>query len=178
MKRPAKRIIAGMGELHLEVLVDRMLREFRVQARVGRPQVAYRESITLPVEQARIPLCQADRRAWPIWACGSGDGAWRAGQRYCVRKRYCRRGIIPKEYIPAVEKGVREAAEGGILAGYPATDIKIRLYDGSFHEVDSNEMAFKMAGSLAFKEGAHAGWPDFARADDEGGSHCTRRVPG
>jgi elongation factor G len=151
-------IISGMGELHLEVLVDRMLREFRVQARVGRPQVAYRESITRPVEKAEFRYIkqtgghgQYGHVVLELQPGEPGSGI--------IFENDIVGGIIPREYIPAVEKGVREAAEGGILAGYPATDIKVRLYDGSFHEVDSNEMAFKMAGSLAFKEGAQKAGP-------------------
>jgi elongation factor G len=145
-------IIAGMGELHLEVLVDRMLREFKVQARVGRPQVAYRESITRPVEKAEYRYIkqtgghgQYGHVVLEIQPGEAGSGV--------LFENAIVGGSIPREYIPAVEKGVREAAEGGILAGFQVVDVKIRLYDGSFHEVDSNEMAFKMAGSLAFKEG-------------------------
>jgi elongation factor G len=146
-------IISGMGELHLEVLVDRMLREFRVQARVGRPQVAYRESITLPVSKVEYRyIKQTGGRGQYGHVVMSMEPAEQGSG--ILFENAIVGGIIPKEYIPAVEKGVREAAEGGILAGYPATDIKVRLYDGSFHEVDSNEMAFKMAGTLAFKEGA------------------------
>ena len=145
-------IIAGMGELHLEVLVDRMLREFKVQARVGRPQVAYRESITRPVEKSEYRYVkqtgghgQYGHVVLEIEPGEAGSGV--------LFENGIVGGTIPREYIPAVEKGVREAAEGGILAGFPVVDVKIRLYDGSYHEVDSNEMAFKMAGSLAFKEG-------------------------
>jgi elongation factor G len=146
-------IISGMGELHLEVLVDRMLREFRVQARVGRPQVAYRESITLPVPRAEYRYVKqtGGRGQYGHVVLSLEPGEPGSG---IVFENAIVGGVIPKEFIPAVEKGVREAAEGGILAGYPATDIKVRLYDGSYHEVDSNEMAFKMAGTLAFKEGA------------------------
>lgn len=145
-------IIAGMGELHLEVLVDRMLREFRVQARVGRPQVAYRESITIPVPKAehRYIRQTGGRGMYGHVVLELQPGEPGSG---IVFQDAIVGGVIPKEFIPAVEKGVREAAEGGVLAGYPTTDIIIRLYDGSYHEVDSNEMAFKMAGSLAFKEG-------------------------
>ncbi len=146
-------IISGMGELHLEVLVDRMLREFRVQARVGRPQVAYRESITVPVPKVEYRYVKQTgghgQYGHVVIALEPGEpGSGIQFENAIVG------GVIPKEYIPGVEKGAREAAEGGILAGFPATDIKIRLYDGSFHEVDSSEMAFKMAGSMAFKEGA------------------------
>jgi elongation factor G len=146
-------IIKGMGELHLEVLVDRMLREFRVQARVGRPQVAYRESITKTLEKVEYRyIKQTGGRGQYGHVVLSMEPA-EPGSGILFENGIIG-GVIPKEYIPAVEKGVREAAEGGVLAGYPATDIKVRLYDGSFHEVDSNEMAFKMAGTLAFKEGA------------------------
>lgn len=151
-------IIAGMGELHLEVLVDRMLREFRVQARVGRPQVAYRESITRPVEKSEYRYVKQTggrgQYGHVILAIEPGEpGSGIQFENAIVG------GVIPKEYIPAIEKGVREAAESGVLAGYPTTDIKIRLYDGSFHEVDSNEMAFKMAGSMALKEGMQKAGP-------------------
>jgi len=145
-------IIAGMGELHLEVLVDRMFREFKVQGRVGKPQVAYRESITRPVERAeyRYVKQSGGRGQYGHVLLQILPGEPGSGIEFV---NGIVGGSIPKEYIPAVEKGVREAAEGGVVAGYPAVDIKVRLYDGSFHEVDSNEMAFKMAGSLAFKEG-------------------------
>ena len=144
-------IIAGMGELHLEVLVDRMLREFRVHARVGKPQVAYRESITLPVKKSEYRYIKqtGGRGQYGHVVLEVLPGEPASG---IIFENSIVGGVIPREYIPAVEKGIREAAEGGIIAGYPATDIKIRLYDGSYHEVDSNEMAFKMAGSLAFKE--------------------------
>jgi elongation factor G len=151
-------IIAGMGELHLEVLVDRMLREFRVQARVGRPQVAYRESITRPVEKAehRYVRQTGGRGQYGHVVLELEPGDMGSGIEF---ENDIVGGVIPKEFIGAIEKGVREAAEGGVLAGYPVTDIKIRLYDGSYHEVDSNEMAFKMAGSMAFKEGVQRGAP-------------------
>jgi elongation factor G len=151
-------IIAGMGELHLEVLVDRMMREFKVQARVGRPQVAYRESITRPVEKVdyRYVKQTGGRGMYAHVVLELKPGESGSG---IVFENGITGGAIPREFIPAVEKGVREATEGGILAGYPATDIHVRLYDGSFHEVDSNEMAFKMAGSLAFKEGASKAGP-------------------
>jgi elongation factor G len=151
-------IISGMGELHLEVLVDRMLREFRVHARVGRPQVAYRESITRRVERAEYRyIKQTGGRGMYGHVILSLEPTEPGSGIFFENKIVG--GTIPKEYIPAVEKGVREAAEGGILAGYPATDIMIRLYDGSFHEVDSNEMAFKMAASIAFKEGMEKAGP-------------------
>jgi elongation factor G len=151
-------IISGMGELHLEVLVDRMLREFRVQARVGRPQVSYRESITRPVEKAEYRYIKQTgghgQYGHVVLELEPGEpGSGVEFENDIVG------GIIPKEFIPAVEKGIREAAAGGVVAGYPVTDVKVRLYDGSYHEVDSSEMAFKMAGSMAFKEGIQRGAP-------------------
>jgi elongation factor G len=151
-------IISGMGELHLEVLVDRMLREFRVQARVGRPQVAYRETITQPVDKVEYRhVKQTGGRgqyAHVVLALEPGESA--SGIQF---ESQITGGVIPKEFIPAVERGIREAAEGGTLAGYPLTDVKVRLYDGSFHEVDSNEIAFRTAGSMAFREGVQRAKP-------------------
>jgi elongation factor G len=154
----AQTIISGMGELHLEVLVDRMLREFRVQARVGRPQVAYRESITRPVERVECRYVkqtggrgQYGHVVFEIEPGELGSGIQFDNQIYG--------GVIPREYFNAIEKGVRESAEAGVLAGYPVVDVKVRLYDGSFHEVDSSEMAFKMAASIAFKDGIQKARP-------------------
>ncbi len=151
-------IIAGMGELHLEVLVDRMLREFRVQARVGRPQVSYRESITKPVGKAE---CRYVKQSGGRGQYGHVVLEMQPGEpgSGVIFENGVIGGVIPREYIPAVEKGVRESAEAGVIAGYPVTDLIVRLYDGSFHEVDSNEMAFKIAGSIAFKEGVQKGAP-------------------
>jgi elongation factor G len=151
-------IISGMGELHLEVLVDRMLREFRVQARVGRPQVSYRESITMPVGKAEVRYVKqtGGRGQYGHVVLEMLPGEPGSGILF---ENGIIGGVIPREYIPAVEKGVRESAEAGVVAGYPVTDIVVRLYDGSYHEVDSNEMAFKVAGSLAFKEGVQKGAP-------------------
>jgi len=149
-------IISGMGELHLDVLVDRMLREFRVQANVGKPRVAYRESITRKVDKVNLKYAKQS----------GGHGQYghvvinmEPGERGSgvIFENKIVGGTIPKEYIPAVEKGIKEASESGILAGYPVVDLKVSLIDGSFHEVDSNEMAFKMAASMAFKEGCHKG---------------------
>ncbi len=151
-------IISGMGELHLEVLVDRMLREFRVQARVGRPQVAYRESITRPVEKVayRHVKQTGGRGQFAHVVLSLEPGKRGSGIQF---DNDITRGVIPKDFIPAVEKGVRESAEAGVLAGYPITDVKVRLYDGSFHEVDSNEVAFRLAGSMAFREGVQRAKP-------------------
>lgn len=145
-------IISGMGELHLEIIVDRMKREFNVEANVGKPQVAYRETIRKPIEQEGKFIRQSGGRGqyghvWlKIEPREPGDGYEFVNQIVG--------GIIPKEYIPAVDKGIQSQMENGILAGYPVVDVKVTLYDGSFHEVDSSEMAFKIAGSMCFKEGA------------------------
>jgi elongation factor G len=145
-------LISGMGELHLEIIVDRLMREFKVGANVGRPQVAYRETITASVKAEGRFVKQSGGRGqyghvWLEMEPGSSGTGIQFVNRIVG-------GIIPKEYIPAVQKGVEEAAQQGILGGYPVLDVKVTLYDGSFHEVDSSEMAFKVAGSIAFKEGA------------------------
>lgn len=150
-------IISGMGELHLEIIVDRLLREFNVEAHVGRPQVAYRETITKRVEAEGRFVRQSGGR-------GQYGHVWLTVEPQSPGKGFefvnkIVGGVIPKEYIPAVEKGVREAMERGVLAGFPMVDIKVTITDGSFHEVDSSEMAFKIAGSLAFKEGARRADP-------------------
>lgn len=151
-------IISGMGELHLEVLVDRMLREYRVQARVGKPQVSYRESISVPVTGAEYRYVkQTGGRGMYGHVVLNLEPAQPGSGVHFVNE--IKGGVIPSEFIPAVEKGVREAAESGVLAGYPVTDIVVTLVDGSYHEVDSNEMAFKMAASLAFKNGVQRGEP-------------------
>jgi elongation factor G len=151
-------IISGMGELHLEIIVDRMKREFKVEANVGKPQVAYRETIRKVVEKAegryvrqtggRGQYGHVTLRLEPL-AQGTGfefvNGI--VG------------GVVPREYIPAVEKGIREQLNNGVLAGFPVVDVKVILYDGSYHEVDSSEMAFKIAGSMGFKEGVKQGKP-------------------
>ncbi|RME91250.1 MAG: elongation factor G [Candidatus Hydrogenedentota bacterium] len=143
-------IISGMGELHLEIIVDRMKREFKVEANVGKPQVAYRETIRSSVEQEGKYIKQTGGR-------GQYGHVWirvepaEAGSGYKFHNKIVG-GVIPKEYIPAVDKGIQEAMQTGVLAGYPVVDVEVTLYDGSFHEVDSSEMAFKVAGSIAFKE--------------------------
>jgi elongation factor G len=151
-------IISGMGELHLEILIDRMLREFKVHARVGKPQVAYRETITLPVNKAEFRYIKqtGGRGQYGHVVLAIEPGEPGSG---IVYEEDIVGGAIPKEYLPAIEKGVNEAAEAGVLAGYPVVDVKVRLYDGSYHEVDSSDMAFKMAASMAFKEGIHKGEP-------------------
>ncbi len=151
-------IISGMGELHLDVIVDRMLREFRVQANVGKPRVAYRETISRVVPKINYRYIKQTgghgmygHVVLSMEPIERGNGV--------VFENKITGGSVPSEYIPAVEKGVREAAESGILAGYPVTDMKVQLIDGSFHEVDSNEMAFRMAAILGFKEGMEKGGP-------------------
>ena len=151
-------IISGMGELHLDVLVDRMLREFKVQANVGRPRVAYRESITRAVEKVTHKYAkQTGGRGQYGHVVISLEPGERGSGVLFENKIFG--GSIPKEYIPAVEKGIMEAADSGVLAGYPVVDMKVTLTDGSYHEVDSSEMAFKIAASMAFKEGVHKGGP-------------------
>jgi elongation factor G len=150
-------LISGMGELHLEVLVDRMLREFRVGANVGRPRVAYRETITRPVKAEGKFVRQTG---------GHGQYGHAVIELEPLEKGKgfefvdaTRGGVIPKEFIAPIEKGVKEAMESGVLAGYPLVDLKVTLVDGSYHEVDSSEMAFKVAGSMALKEGAAKAGP-------------------
>jgi len=151
-------IISGMGELHLDVLVDRMLREFKVQANVGRPRVAYRESIRKPVEKLSHKYAkQTGGHGQYGHVVISLEPGERGSGVLFENKIFG--GAIPKEYIPAVEKGIREAADSGVLAGYPVVDMKVTLVDGSYHEVDSSEMAFKIAASMAFKEGVQKGGP-------------------
>ena len=143
-------IIAGMGELHLEIIVDRLLREFKVEANVGKPQVAYKETITKFVDQETKYARQS-----------GGKGQYghvkikvepnESGKGYEFRNAVVG-GTIPKEYIPPIDMGIQGAMQAGVLAGYPVVDVIVTLYDGSYHEVDSSEMAFKIAGSMAFKE--------------------------
>ena len=143
-------IISGMGELHLEIIVDRLLREFNVGANVGRPQVAYKETIRKSVEQQGKFIRQTGGRGQygDVWIKVEPQPPG-SGFKFVDAVKG---GSIPREYIPAVEKGVREATENGALAGYPMVDVKVTLFDGSYHDVDSSEIAFKIAGSMAFKE--------------------------
>ncbi|MCU0971193.1 MAG: elongation factor G [Gammaproteobacteria bacterium] len=143
-------IISGMGELHLEIIVDRMKREFKVECNVGAPQVAYRETIRKAVEQEGKFVRQSGGR-------GQFGHVWLKVEPQESGKGYefvngIVGGVVPKEYIPAVDKGIQEATHSGILAGFPVVDVKVTLFDGSYHEVDSSEMAFKIAGSMGFKE--------------------------
>jgi len=150
-------ILSGMGELHLEIIVDRLLREFNVEASVGKPQVAYRETITKTVKSEGRFVRQSGGK-------GQYGHVWLTLEPQAPGKgfEFINRivgGTIPREYIPAVQKGVMEAMEKGVLAGYPMVDLKVTLFDGSYHEVDSSEMAFKIAGSIGFKEGARRAHP-------------------
>jgi elongation factor G len=144
-------IISGMGELHLEIIVDRMRREFKVEANVGAPQVAYRETIRKYVEQEGKFVRQSGGR-------GQYGHVWlkieprEPGTGYEFVNGIVG-GVVPKEYIPAVDKGVQEQMQNGVLAGFPLVDVKVTLFDGSYHDVDSSEMAFKIAGSMGFKAG-------------------------
>ncbi|MBB6600610.1 elongation factor G [Luteimonas sp. MC1825] len=150
-------IIAGMGELHLDILVDRMKREFNVEANVGKPQVAYRETIRKTVKSEGKFVRQSGGKGQfgHVWLEISPQ---EAGAGYVFENSIVG-GTVPKEYIPAVDKGIQEAMANGLLAGYPIVDIKVKLIDGSYHEVDSSEMAFKIAGSMGFKEGFHKAGP-------------------
>jgi elongation factor G len=144
-------IISGMGELHLEIIVDRMKREFKVEANVGKPQVAYRETIRAKVESEGKFVRQSGGR-------GQYGHVWLTLEPNEQGKGYefingVVGGSVPREYVPAVDKGIKEACETGVIAGYPVVDVKVTLFDGSYHDVDSNEMAFKIAGSIGFKDG-------------------------
>jgi elongation factor G len=150
-------IISGMGELHLDIIVDRMKREFKVEANVGAPQVAYRETIRTSTESEGKFVRQSGGR-------GQFGHVWlkiepqEAGTGYEFVNSIVG-GVVPKEYIPAVDKGIQEAMEGGVVAGYPVVDVRVTLYDGSYHEVDSNENAFKIAASMGFKSGVQKAKP-------------------
>jgi elongation factor G len=144
-------IISGMGELHLEIIVDRMKREFKVEANVGKPQVAYRETIRATIESEGKFVRQSGGR-------GQYGHVWLKIEPHEQGKGYefvngIVGGTVPREYIPAVDKGIKEAVDTGVVAGYPVVDVKVTLFDGSYHDVDSNEMAFKIAGSMGFKDG-------------------------
>ena len=144
-------IIAGMGELHLEIIVDRMKREFKVEANVGKPQVAYRETIRAKVDSEGKFIRQSGGR-------GQYGHVWLKIEPNAEGKGYefvngIVGGVVPREFIPAVDKGVKEAVDTGVIAGYPIVDVKVTIFDGSYHDVDSNEMAFKIAGSMGFKDG-------------------------
>ena len=151
-------IISGMGELHLEILVDRMSREFKVEANIGQPQVAYRETIrkdAVEVEGKFVRQSGGRGQYGDVWLRLSQNEAG-AGFEFI---NSIKGGVVPSEYIPAVRKGIEEAMANGVIAGYPVVDVKVELYDGSYHEVDSNEMAFSIAGSMGFQEGVRKAQP-------------------
>jgi elongation factor G len=150
-------IISGMGELHLEIIVDRMMREYKVEANVGKPQVAYRETIRKEA-QAEGKYIRQTGGSGQYGHCKIRLGPNEPGKGYEFINDITG-GSIPKEFIKPIDMGIREALEGGVLAGYPMVDVKVTLYDGSYHDVDSNEMAFKIAGSMAFKEAAKKASP-------------------
>jgi len=150
-KETGQTVISGMGELHLEVIVDRLFTEFGVKAKVGKPQVAYRETITVPVRAEGKFIRQSGGHGQYGHVCLELEPI-EPGSGFQFMNRI-KGGTLPRQYIPAVEAGVKEAMETGVLAGYPVVDIKATLYDGSYHEVDSSDMAFKIAGSMALKEG-------------------------
>jgi elongation factor G len=158
-------LISGMGELHLEVLVDRMKREFKVEANVGRPQVAYRETVRKSVQVEGKFVRQSGGRGqyghvWleisPLIHEEVEEGADKKTFEF---ENAIVGGVVPREYIKPVEEGIKEAMGNGVLAGYPVVDLKAKLYDGSYHEVDSSEMAFKIAGSMALQEGVRKADP-------------------
>ncbi|MFN8121763.1 MAG: elongation factor G [Thermoleophilia bacterium] len=151
-------VISGMGELHLEIIVDRLMREFSVDANVGAPQVAYRETIRKAVNKIEGKFVRQTGGRGQFGHVYIDLEPNESGAGYSFESKVVG-GSIPKEYIPAVDQGIREALEGGVVAGYPMVDIKVRLVDGSYHEVDSSEMAFKIAGSMAFKEAARKASP-------------------
>ena len=150
-------IISGMGELHLEIIIDRMMREYKVEANIGKPQVAYRETIRKKSEAEGKYIRQTGGRG-QYGHVKIRVEPQEAGKGYEFVNEIVG-GVVPKEYIKPVDQGIQEALEGGVLAGYPMVDVKVELYDGSYHEVDSNEMAFKIAGSMAFKEAARKASP-------------------
>jgi elongation factor G len=149
-------LISGMGELHLEIIVDRLFREFKVQANVGKPHVAYRETVTRSVEMEGRYIRQTGGR-------GQYGHVWlriepNPGKGFLFVDAIVG-GVVPREYLSAIEKGVQEAMEGGVMAGYPLVDLKVTAFDGSYHEVDSSEIAFKIAASMALKDGANKASP-------------------
>jgi elongation factor G len=151
-------VISGMGELHLEVLVDRMLREFRVDATVGKPQVAYRETITQPVTKVTYTHRKQTGGAGQFAEVSINLEPLGPGGGYEFVDKITG-GRVPKEYIPAVDAGIQQSLDAGVLAGYPTVDVRATLVDGKYHEVDSSEMAFKIAGSMVFKEAARKANP-------------------
>jgi elongation factor G len=169
-------IIAGMGELHLEIIRDRMFREFKVDANAGKPQIAYRETITASAHGVGKLIKQSGGRG----QYGHVEVDVRPTERGkgLVVENKIVGGVIPREYIPAVKKGIEEAVLNGVLGGYPVVDVEVDIVYGSFHEVDSNELAFKLAAIFAMKDGFKAGQINPARANHEGGKHYPRGISG
>jgi elongation factor G len=157
-KETGQTIIAGMGELHLEVIVDRLMREFKVEANVGKPQVAYRETASKPAERVDMKFARQSGGRGQYGHVVINVLPQKPGDGYVFDNK-CVGGSIPKEYIGSVDKGIQESLGSGVLAGFPVVDIKVELIDGSYHEVDSSEMAFKIAGSMAIKEGLRKATP-------------------
>jgi elongation factor G len=156
-KETGQTIIRGMGELHLEIITDRMVREFNVGANIGKPQVAYREAITRPAEAHGRFVRQSGGRG-QYGDCKIRIKPAEEGHDF-IFENEIRGGAIPKEFIKPIEQGIKEAMETGVLAGYPTTGVHVELYDGSYHDVDSSEMAFKIAGSMAYQEAARKAKP-------------------
>jgi len=154
-----------MGELHLEIIVDRLKREFNVEANVGRPQVAYRETVSKPAEKIQGKFVRQTGGSGQYGDVVINLYPQEPGEGYVFEDKIVG-GKIPKEYIKPVDEGIREAMGSGILAGYPVVDVKIELVDGSYHDVDSSERAFKIAGSMAFKEAMKRAKAQAPRADD------------
>ena len=159
-------VISGMGELHLDIIVDRLRREFSVDANVGKPQVAYRETIRKPVHKVEGRFIRQTRRARAVRSRRTSTSSPPATAAATSSSTRSSGGKIPREYIPAVDQGIQEAMENGVLAGYPLVDVRATLMDGSYHEVDSSEMAFKIAGSIGAQGGRPQGRPRAARARD------------
>ena len=149
-------IIAGMGELHLEIIIDRLLREFKVEANVGKPQVAYREKATEPALNVQGKFVRQSGGRGQYGDVVINMYPAEPGEGYKFENKIVG-GVVPKEYIPSVDKGIQEALNSGVLAGYPVEDVRVELIDGSYHEVDSSEAAFKVAGSMAIKEALKRG---------------------
>ena len=166
-----------MGELHLDVLVDRMLREFKVAANIGKPQVAYRETIRRPAEgDGRFVRQTGGKGQYGHVVLKLEPLAKGAGFEFVDK---IVGGVIPREYIAPIEQGIREALETGVFAGYPMVDVRVTVFDGSYHEVDSSEMAFKIAASMAVKDAVEQGRPGDPRADDAGrGRRCPSEFMG
>ena len=170
-------IISGMGELHLEILVDRLLREFKVKANIGQPMVAYREAITKEVSDIDVKFIRQSGGRGQYGHVVINVEPNESGKGYHFENKIVG-GVIPREYIPSVDKGIQEALKNGVIAGYPIEDVRVELIFGSYHDVDSSEMAFKIAGSMAIQEACKKAAPKLMEPDHEGRSYCSRRIFG